>query len=216
MINQLFELICNDYHLEEIDTSMYQNEMLNGIPLIVKRYNAIGLGNVSILSSHSEMMNLDTLIINPFYKDLHLFSYDRIHAFKQDTLLIELYDTLLDENKNELVNQSLEDIKKKYMMIQDLPYQSSWYDSIRLESSVAKKVELDQSNILDELTVEYLRTYLALANKLNSCDEELKKKQAKKYTDGLLENGGSSTDAFMQAKGKEYTEKLYREVLFGV
>ena len=216
MINQLLEMINAYYDLIELDTNTYKDTELNGIPLIIKSYDVVNFGSVSILSSNSIMMDLDTLILNSFTKDMPLFSYDRIKAFYSDTLIIELYDTLLDKSLNEVVNEDLNKIKKKYQEISELEHKDNWYDSIRLDASTSKKVELDQSNLFDELTKEYLKAYLAISKNLDSCNEELKKAKAKEYTDGLLENCGPSTDAFIKAKGKEYTEKLYREVLFRV
>lgn len=216
MMDQLLEMINAYYDLREQDTNTYKDAELNGIPLIIKSYDVVNFGSVSILSSASNVMNLDTLILNPFSKDMPLFSYDRIKAFQTDTLFIELYDTLLDKSMNKVVNEELNKIKKKYQDINELEHKDNWYDSIRLDASISKKVERNQSNLFDELTKEYLKTYLSISKNLCSCNEELKKAKAKEYTDGLLENGGPSTDAFIKAKGKEYTEKLYREVLFRV
>ena len=214
MMNQLLEIINAYYDLIELDTNTYKDAELNGIPLIIKSFDAVNFGSVSILSSNSNVMNLDTLILNPFSKDMPLFSYDRIKAFQTDTLFIELYDTLLDKSINKVVNEELNIIKKKYQEISELEHKDNWYDSIRLDASTSKKVGIDQSNLFNDLTKEYLKGYLSISKNLDSCNEELKKAKAKEYTDGLLENGGPSTDAFIKAKGKEYTEKLYREVLF--
>ncbi len=216
MMNQLLEIINAYYDLIELDTNTYKDAELNGIPLIIKTYDAVNFGSVSILSSNSNVMNLDTLILNPFSKDMPLFSYDRIKAFQTDTLFIELYDTLLDKSINKVVNEELNIIKKKYQEISELEHKDNWYDSIRLDASTSKKVGIDQSNLFNDLTKEYLKGYLSISKNLDSCNEELKKAKAKEYTDGLLENGGPSTDAFIKAKGKKYTEKLYREVLFRV
>lgn len=215
-MNQLLEIINAYYDLIELDTNTYKDAELKGIPLIIKTYDAVNFGSVSILSSNSNVMNLDTLILNPFSKDMPLFSYDRIKAFQTDTLFIELYDTLLDKSINKVVNEELNIIKKKYQEISELEHKDNWYDSIRLDASTSKKVGIDQSNLFNDLTKEYLKGYLSISKNLDSCNEELKKAKAKEYTDGLLENGGPSTDAFIKAKGKKYTEKLYREVLFRV
>ena len=215
-MNQLLEIINAYYDLIELDTNTYKDAELNGIPLIIKSFDAVNFGSVSILSSNSNVMNLDTLILNPFSKDMPLFSYDRIKAFQTDTLFIELYDTLLDKSINKVVNEELNIIKKKYQEISELEHKDNWYDSIRLDASTSKKVGIDQSNLFNDLTKEYLKGYLSISKNLDSCNEELKKAKAKEYTDGLLENGGPSTDAFIKAKGKKYTEKLYREVLFRV
>ncbi len=122
MINQILEIISDSYNLEEVDTSEYKDVELNGAPLTIKSFNATGFGSVSILSSTSNMMSLDTLVINPFDKDMHLFSYDCIKAFHTDTLLIELFDTLLDKTLNEVMNTKLNKIKEKYQSITNIEY----------------------------------------------------------------------------------------------
>ena len=57
--------------------------------------------------------------------------------------------------------------------------------------------------------------YLDLSKEAKDCDETLKKEKARQYTEGLLLNGGPSTDVFRKKKGQEFTEKFFREVLFG-
>lgn len=37
---------------------------------------------------------------------------------------------------------------------------------------------------------------------------------AREYTECLLNNGSESTDGFIKAMGKEFSEKLYQEILF--
>ena len=216
MMNQLLEIINHYYGLKEIDTNSYKDAELNGIPLVIKSFNAVNLGSLSILSSASNEMSLDTLIINPFDKDMPLFSYDRIKAFHTDTLLIEFYDTFLDKSMNKVINEEFKKIKNKYQEIKELEHKNNWSDSIRLDASISKKVQVDQSGLLDDLTKEYFQAYLSISKNLVSCNEDLKKIKTKEYSDGLLKNGGQSTDAFIQAKGKEYTKKLFREVLFRV
>jgi hypothetical protein len=43
-----------------------------------------------------------------------------------------------------------------------------------------------------------------------------KKELSKEYVEGLLREGGPSTDVFKKALGEEKTAKLFREVLFGI
>ncbi len=50
-----------------------------------------------------------------------------------------------------------------------------------------------------------------------SYEESLKIKEANKnYVDGLLKNGGTSTDMFVKKIGKEKTEELFRKYVFFV
>ena len=39
--------------------------------------------------------------------------------------------------------------------------------------------------------------------------------KADAYRDGLLDNGGPATDAFLKVWGKEKTAELFQKVLFG-
>jgi hypothetical protein len=43
----------------------------------------------------------------------------------------------------------------------------------------------------------------------------LKKAKAAEYSDGLIKNGGPSTDVFKKEFGDEKTGRYFREVLFG-
>ena len=65
---------------------------------------------------------------------------------------------------------------------------------------------------------DYLQAYLSIADKTPELSADLleqKRIKTDSYVTGLLEQGGPSTDVFVKKLGREKTEKLFREVLFG-
>ena len=89
-----------------------------------------------------------------------------------------------------------------------------WYDNIKFQESVSKKGKKKQKVSFDELTKKYLKAYIELAKNAPKCDEDAKKNKASVYVEGLLENGGPSTDIFKKHYGEEMTGYLFRKILF--
>ena len=68
---------------------------------------------------------------------------------------------------------------------------------------------------MEALAAEHFSAYLhAPAKKV--ADVARKKELSKEYVEGLLREGGPSTDVFKKALGEEKTAKLFREILFGI
>ncbi len=206
-------IIGKKYPLKEAPAGDFAAIKANGMKFAVKAFDAEGLGRVSVMSAKGffGLMKMDTVIVNPLFADLPLYSYDRILAMGNDTLIIELYDTLLggfDEEK-------LTSVAKKYESIPERDPGEHWYDSIKLGSGVSKKAKKDRSSEIDALAREHFEAFAGSPAPLVT-DLEAKKKKAAVYVDGLLEKGGPSTDAFIKAIGADRTRKLFRKVLFGL
>ncbi len=209
--NELVTLIGEKYPLTELSSSPYESFKLKGMSFNVTSYKADGLGHVSLMTASGffGLMKMDTLIIVSEEKDLPLFSYDRIKAMGNDTLIFELYDTLLSPFEA----PELERIKEKYSSIPQMNIEKRWYESLRLSVSVAKKSK--DSRTSDLLAREYFSAFLSLERDKTQ-DIEKKKEKSKAYVEGLLKNGGVSTDVLRKKFGEEKAEDLFRRVLFGV
>ena len=157
-------------------------------------------------------MKMESFIVDPFDVDAPLLSIDRIQAMGNDTLYMEIYDTCLDPERKE---EGFENVKKKYAELNDVPLKENWYDHLRYGSSIIKKVKKGQSDALDACIEEYAEAYLELLKKAAPCDHDRKKEKAREYSDGLIENGGPATDAFLKSWGKEKTAEYFAKVLFG-
>lgn len=208
---QMFQILNQKYPLKEQSAGEFALLKVKGMDFTIKRFMAEGLGNVSLMEAKGffGLMKMDTLIIHPTEKDLPLFSYDRVMAAGNDTLIIELYDTLLE--KSDL--GSLQTVKEQYKEFPDHDLGSHWYDSIKLAESVSKKGKKAQTEAFSKLTLTYLEAYLACDGA--ACDADAKRKKGSVYVEGLLTNGGPSTDIFKKALGEEKTAYLFRKILFG-
>lgn len=214
MMKKMLDEIGKSYPLTVKENGNFAAAKVGPMKFTILSYEAKGLGKVSVMTGKAMggLMKMNTLIVNPFDRDMPLFSYDRIHAMGNDTLLLELYDTRLDRSAE---YPELTKIVESYNDLPGVPAESRWYDSIRLSQSVKKKNKKKGTPRCDAFAMDYVAAYLKLAQAAPACDREAKKKAAAVYTEGLLSNGGPSTDQFVKAYGKEYTEKLFREVLFG-
>lgn len=214
MTEKMLDMVGKKFPLKEIDTGEFATAKVGTMKFQIKCYDAEGLGRVSVMSGRGMfgLMKMDTVIINPFERDMALFSYDRIHAMGNDTIFLELYDTRMDRKR---IPNDIEQVVDKYKDIPEQPVAPNWYDQIKFSVSLKKKGKKDVTPRFDKLTQEYLDAVLKLIEQAPECDAKEKKKAAAMYTEGLLTNGGPSTDQFVKAKGKEYTQKLFRSYLFG-
>ncbi len=214
VMQKMLDKVNQTYPLTEKSAGEFANVKAKGMKFRIKQYEAKGLGNVSVMEAKGffGLMQMDTLIINPLEKDLPLFSYDRILAMGNDTLIIELYDTLLGKHDFSDLNAWKEENKN----LPDHDLGEHWYDSIKLAESVSKKGKKEHSSAFDKFTRIYFEKYLTnKAAEVSVSDKKAKTEKASVYVEGLLSNGGPSTDVFKKEFGEPKTAKLFRKVLFG-
>ncbi|MBQ7064074.1 MAG: hypothetical protein IJM90_04195 [Firmicutes bacterium] len=212
MTDKMLEAIGAVYPLKERSAGEYENFAVNMMPFTVRCYEAEGLGNVSVMCGGVPgVMKMDTLIVNPFDRDMPLFSYDRIYAGGMDTLFLEMYDTCLTHHPD---TEHLGQVVAEYADLENSPIEPNWYDDILYKESVKKVMPDELTARMDQLTLDYLAEYLHMTTLAPACERTAKLRAASAYTEGLLEHGGPSTDVFMKAKGEEFTQGLFRDVLF--
>jgi len=214
MMKKMLEEIGKVYPLTQKAPDRFAAAKVGPMKFTIVAYEAEGLGNVAMMAGTAlgGLMKMDTLIVNPFDRDMPLFSYDRIRAMGNDTLLLELYDTRLDCSGD---HPEITEIVRKYADLPDAPAPENWYDDIKLPQSVKKKFKKKLTARGNDFTFEYLAAFLKATQAAPECDRTEKKKAAAVYTEGLLSNGGPSTDQFVKVYGKDYTTELFRDVLFG-
>jgi len=212
-MQKMLEMLGENFPLEKKGVGEFAKIKVSGMNFTIEQYYAKGLGNVSVMRAAGffGLMKMDTLIINPMECDAPLFSYDRVLAMGNDTLILELYHTLLGE----LNLDAVKEVKESY---KDLPAHdlgSHWYDNIKLSESDSKKGKKKDSATFDKMAADYLAAYVESLKNAIACDGVAKKEKASVYVEGLLSNGGPSTDIFKKHYGEEKTAYLFREILFG-
>ena len=213
MINKLLYAVERNYPLIEQDPGDYARLKANGMKFSIQAYKAEGLGWVSVMTASGffGLMKMDTLIINPTEVDMPLLSYDRVHAMGNDTLIYELYDTLV--GKPDL--SELDKAKGRTNLLPDHDLGKHWYDDIKLSQSFSKKCKKVQTPAFDDAAYQYMVSFLKAAKNAPACEADAKREKASVYVEGLLNNGGPSTNAFKKSLGEEKTAELFRTVLFG-
>ncbi len=212
MTDRLLDIIKAKYSLVELETGEFSSLKANGMKFKIRSFSAKNLGHISIMRAKGffGLMKMDTLMIVPKEKDLPLYSYDRIYAMGNDTLIVELYNTLTEP----LDLSSLNKVKEKFGFLSERDPGKHWYDNIKLKESISKKGKKAQEKDFDTLTMEHLEAYLNASEK-NVEDINKKQELSAFYVDGLLLQGGPSTDVFKKSLGVEKTTKLFKNVLFG-
>ncbi len=212
MMDAILETVGQSFPLKELDCGAFSVQKHSGMTFHIRAFEAEGLGHVSVMkaSGFFGLMKMDTLMIVPLHKDMPLLSYDRVLAMGNDTLIFELYDTFA--GKQDLA--SLADAKQMYRDLPDHDLGEHWYDSIKLPESLSKKGKKAHRARFDDCVAAYTKAFAALCGQAPEADEALKREKASVYVEGLLTNGGPSTDVFIKGIGKEKTQELFRKVLF--
>ncbi len=212
-MNNMLKVLAEHFPLEKKEVGEFAHIKVSGMNFTIEHYHARGLGNVSVMRAVGffGLMKMDTFIINPTECDMPLFSYDRVLAMGNDTLILELYDTMLEAKDF----GSLTEVKKANAALPHHDLGSHWYDNIKLAESDAKKGKKKDSQAFDAMTADYFAAYVDCAKKAVACDAVTKNEKASVYVEGLLSNGGPSTDIFKKHYGEDKTAYLFRKILFG-
>ena len=215
-MKQIIDLIRKSFELKEQPAGEFSTLKIGPMKFSVEHWDGGILGNISYMAASGMMglMKMETLIINPVKADLPLMSLDTVLAMGKLTVIAEIYDTTLGG----FDQAACLTVKESLAFHPDRPVSSNWYDDIRLSCSWGKKTGKKALQALEKGLEDYVQAYLSVAKKtpeLSAGLLEQKRQKAYAYVNGLLEHGGPSTDVFVKHLGKEKTEKLFHEVLFG-
>ncbi len=212
MENDIIKNLATQFKLTEIDVGDFKKMKVGPMTFFLKCYDAEGLFKVSYLKGKAlfGLMKMTTIVLTSNTKDIPIISYDRIKAGKKDVCLMEFYDTCRKRPSYE----DLLKIKKEFTTYPRYEIKPAFSDEIKLEPSFS--VYSKHGNHFDLLLNDYFTEIETIINEAENIPEDEKREANKKYVDGLLMNGGTSTDMFVKKIGKEKTEKLFRKFVFFV
>lgn len=219
MLEKTLEILKHEFRMTELDAGAYARQKVKGMTFLVHHYEAEGIGHLSTMAADGMfgLMKMDTVILVPRLKDAPLFSYDRIKAMGNDTFILEFYNTMLDES-DESYHEYMERLEKEKGKIADIlnhDLGKHWYDPIKLAASDSKRAK-KCGDRLDAQYVNTLKIYVNMLKDTPDADADAKNAKSREYVDGLFQNGGPSTDAFVKAIGMEKARDMFETVVFGV
>ena len=199
------------YTVTNRDLGNYAIIKKKGMKFLISGYEVKGIGNVSTMqmSAMFGLMKMKMMVFTPLDVDAPLFSYDYINAMGNETLLLELYNTQLSD-----INVSaLDKVKADFSSLPDYDLGTHWYDYLKLSPSLAKKSKKVTAEY-QKLCDKFFHTYITLLEQAPVCDRTQKQTKVREYTNGLLSNGGPSTDQFIKMIGTDATRDLFTKYIF--
>ena len=217
-IEDIINLIKSKYSLKSIDIGEFKKLTAYGvISFNSEIYHIKDLGILSILTSNLGFMQLFTLQIVPFEKDLPLLTVDIMYMFNKRIFFIEIYDLMLD-NKNaeykSFLNQ-VEEVKKNFSEFENFKTKENWYTQL-LSGLLSKKYTIKDEQKFVELLNKIITMFIEYSIKEKKI-ENLEKKVAlvEGFGNKLVDKSGISTDMFKRLFGVDRTRKYLGNVLFG-
>ena len=203
--------IQKSYKVTERDLGEYAVIRKKGMKFNISGYEVSGIGNVSTLqmSAMFGLMKMRMMVFTPLHVDAPLFSFDYINAIGNETLLLELYDTQLGD----FDTSAPDTVKAGFSFLPDHDLGTHWYDHLKMSPSLAKKSKKVTPEY-DKLCNEFFLKYLELLKKAPGCERSEKQAKVREYTNGLLTNGGPSTDQFKSMIGEDATRDLFTRFIF--
>lgn len=211
MKNEILTMLRAQYELQLLDLGGYAHINKNGMHFAIEAYRLPGVGQCSALSMNAMfgLMKMEMLVLTPQNVDAPLLSMDAIWAMGKHTLLCELYDTQLSPWDT----APLDAVKAGGADLPDHDLGSHWYDPLKLSPSLAKRGK--KSAAYEELAENFAAAYLQQLPGAAPCDPAAKRTKTAAYVNGLLQNGGPSTDQFVKMIGREQTADLFTRYIFG-
>jgi len=192
---------------------------VGGRPNHVRRFDVEGVGNLLAMTAKDvEANQLSTFVVMPYYKNLPLFSTDYVYNGDKRFFLIEVYD--LSVHHDEAWQSGIDAFTACAHAWDDMPEfptQPRWYDDIR-PVCIAKAPNRDQDDASLQCFLEALGVFVQMekAAPLLADEDHARKWQINKgYSDGLIDEGGVSTDLWTAALGAENVRRFFDEVFFG-
>lgn len=217
-INAGLAMLRETYKVTEIDTGSLESFVVAGRYHAVKQYEIEGVGNLLVMTNPREgAMQMDAFTITPYYKNLPLFTTDYMYFEDKRMFLNEIYD--LVEEQDELYREYIGKFAENCAAVSDLadmPVKPCWYDAIR-PVFAGKIAPPEEDERICDLFLKNLTTFIEMEQNTPLLPPE--KRQSKwlknfDYARALVEDGGVSTDLFVQSLGADETKRFFYSVFF--
>lgn len=218
-IDAVMDELRENYTVTPLDAGEYEEIKLHGIiKFNVEQYDIKELGNLSVMRINMGVIQMSSIVITPKDKNLPLLTADYIYLLTNRKAYLEFYDLVKekDDTYNKLLT-NLSDIQNKYDYLNNLEVSPAWYEHL-LSVASYKACNITADKEIETMLMDSLRVYIQHDKQLPLLSEEEKQEKLTitvNYTDGLITNGGISTDVFKNALGADVTKKFFDSVFFG-
>lgn len=217
-VDTYLETVGKYYSLTEVDCGEYKDLKLFGIMKFkVKQYHVEGVGNLAVMTTNFGVMQMATVVLVPTERDMPLVSMDYMYILGNRTAYLEFYDLVLEQdNEYAALLKELGTVREEYSSIETATPSEAWYDSLKTVGFYKKGSKADDDALI-EMLQKGLEKVMAYGQTLPELDDEkhaLKATIQKTYSNGLIDNGGISTDIFVKALGPDETRMFFDSVLF--
>lgn len=218
-IKRGMDLLTAKYDLKEVETGKFANLQIQGIDYSIKQYEINGVGNLLVMDSKDSIkLQMASFVITPYYKSLPLFSTDYIYMQERRSFLIEYYDLVPEKDECYLNYMSkFASLKAEHNHLEDMKLKECWYDSLK-PVCTAKNTDSTKDSEISSMFVDNLNLFTemeSISELLTTEARKLKWKITQDYTDGLVDNGGVSTNVFKAVMGSDATKEFFNKVFFG-
>lgn len=218
-IDAVLKELEEHYTVTKLEIGEYSEMKLFGLMKFdVEQYQIEQLGNLSVMRVNMGLMQMATVVITPKDKNLPLLSADYMYILSNRKCYLEFYDVVKEKDDRYMqLLSALSDVIGQYEHLENIEVAPAWYQSLLTVTTYkAGKTSMDAD--LEKMLIDNLHTYLEQSQQFPLLTEEERVEKQNitlDYTDGLIENGGISTDVFKKALGDEETKKFFDQVFFG-
>ena len=209
-----------NFTVTPVDVGDYKKMKIYGIMNFdVEQYDIEGIGNLSIMRMNAlGLMQMSTVVITPQDKNLPLLSADYMYILSNRKAYLEFYDVVAEkDDAYQALLSALTTAKEKYNHLEDIQASEAWYADLLTVTTYKAGTPASDTD-LKGLLIDSLNVYMSHAKQLPLLSDEEKAEKLDitvKYTDGLIEKGGISTDVFKKELGPEETKKFFDNIFFG-
>jgi hypothetical protein len=219
-VDSVLVKLKENFTVTPVDVGDYKKMTIYGIMKFdVEQYHIEELGNLSIMRMNAlGLMQMSTVVITPTDKNMPLLSADYMYILSNRKAYLEFYDVVAEKDADyQTLLTALEDVQKNYNHLENIETTEAWYaDLLTVTSYKGGKSNADAD--LKNMLLDSLDAYMTHAKELPLLTSDKKSEKLDitvKYTDGLIEKGGISTDVFKKELGPEETKNFFDNIFFG-
>ena len=220
-VDMALSLLREQYRLTPVDPGRFGAIKVYGVmKFSVEQYILEGIGNLSVMRMKMglPLMTMATVVVTPFEKNLPLMSADLIYMMGSRKAYIEFYDLAVRKDEVYLSHISrLAAVSERYASLTPCPPAPAWYDHLLTATAYRSGKAADDPQLialLGECVSGFLEMCAAVP-RLDGTARAEKRRITAGYVDGLVRQGGTSTNVFKKALGEEATREFFGKVFFG-